>query len=123
MLLSPSMLEIYNSIVDTFFILEQTSKRFITIPVCKAFEPLIKSFEYSDMPVEKFKDFLDFFIECDNNGNNGEKNQLINNIKDKAFLAVINVDGDDLDDEIAHALSDLTGFCVEGCNYTIKNNK
>lgn len=33
------------------------------------------------------------------------------------------VDGDDLDDEIADALSDLTGFCVEGFNYTIKNNK
>ena len=33
------------------------------------------------------------------------------------------VDGDDLDDEIANALSDLTGFCVEGFNYTIKNNK
>lgn len=32
-------------------------------------------------------------------------------------------DGDDLDDEIADALSDLTGFCVEGFNYTIKNNK
>ena len=32
------------------------------------------------------------------------------------------VDGDDLDDEIANALSDLTGFCVEGFNYTIKNN-
>ena len=33
------------------------------------------------------------------------------------------VDGDYLDDEIADALSDLTGFCVEGFNYTIKNNK
>ena len=32
-------------------------------------------------------------------------------------------DGDYLDDEIADALSDLTGFCVEGFNYTIKNNK
>ena len=31
--------------------------------------------------------------------------------------------GDYLDDEIADALSDLTGFCVEGFNYTIKNNK
>ena len=30
---------------------------------------------------------------------------------------------DDLDEEIADALSDLTGFCVEGFNYTIKNNK
>lgn len=55
--------ELDNSIVDTFFILEQTSKRFITIPVCKAFESLIKSFEYSDMPVEKFKDFLDFLAD------------------------------------------------------------
>ena len=33
------------------------------------------------------------------------------------------VDVDDLDDEIAIALSDLTGFCVEGFNYTIKNTK
>lgn len=32
-------------------------------------------------------------------------------------------EGDDLDDEIADALSDLTGFCVEGFNYTIENNK
>ena len=31
--------------------------------------------------------------------------------------------GDYLDDESADALSDLTGFCVEGFNYTIKNNK
>lgn len=30
---------------------------------------------------------------------------------------------DDLDEEIADALSDLTGFCVEGFYYTIKNNK
>ena len=32
-------------------------------------------------------------------------------------------DGDYLDDEIADALSDLTGFCVEGFTYTIKNTK
>ena len=32
-------------------------------------------------------------------------------------------EGDDLDDELADALSDLTGFCVEGFNYTIENNK
>ena len=30
---------------------------------------------------------------------------------------------DDLDEEIADALSDLTGFCVEGFYYTIANNK
>ena len=30
---------------------------------------------------------------------------------------------DDLDEEIADALSDLTGFCVEGFYYTIENNK
>ena len=29
---------------------------------------------------------------------------------------------DDLDEEIADALSDLTGFCVEGFYYTIENN-
>ena len=28
---------------------------------------------------------------------------------------------DDLDEEIADALSDLTGFCVEGFYYTIEN--
>lgn len=30
---------------------------------------------------------------------------------------------DDLDEEIADALSDLTGFCVKGFYYTIENNK
>ena len=30
---------------------------------------------------------------------------------------------DDLDEEIADALSDLTGFGVEGFYYTIENNK
>lgn len=30
---------------------------------------------------------------------------------------------DDLDEEIADALSDLTDFCVEGFYYTIENNK
>lgn len=60
----------------------------------KIYQKILKKKEFNE--IDDFKDFLDFFIECDNNGNNGEKNQLINNIKDKAFLAVINVDGDDL---------------------------
>lgn len=55
--------DIVDGIVDTFVLLETRAKRFISIPVCEAFRTLIESFEICDIPVKKFKDFLDFITE------------------------------------------------------------
>lgn len=55
--------DIDNSIVNTFFVLETMSSKFITVPVCEAFKPLIESFKYSDMTAAIFQDFLDFLAD------------------------------------------------------------
>jgi len=60
----------------------------------KIYQKILKKDELNE--IDDFKDFLDFFIECENNGNYAEKNKLVEKIKEKAFLSVINVDGDDL---------------------------
>jgi len=61
----------------------------------KIYQKILKKEEFNE--IDDFKDFLDFFIECTNNGKSAEKLQLINDIKNKAFLAVINVDGNNLE--------------------------
>lgn len=55
--------DVDNDIVNTFVLLETTSRRFITIPVCKAFEDLLSSFTIKDITVQKFHDFIDFLTE------------------------------------------------------------
>jgi hypothetical protein len=60
----------------------------------KIYQKLLNKKEFNE--IDDFKDFLDYFIECENNGNNAEKINFVNTIKTKAFLAVVNVDGEDL---------------------------
>lgn len=55
--------DVDNDVVSTFVLLETTSKRFITVPVCKAFEELLSSFTLKDITVKKFHDFIDFLTE------------------------------------------------------------
>jgi hypothetical protein len=49
--------------IDAVVLLETTKKRFITIPVCLQCKELIESFDYKDITVAKFQDFLDFLAE------------------------------------------------------------
>lgn len=58
----------------------------------KIYQKILKKSEFD--AESDFKDFLDYFIECKNKENNAEKS-FIEKIRGKAFLSVMNVDGDD----------------------------
>lgn len=72
--------DIVDGIVDTFVLLQTKSKRFISIPVCEAFRPLIESFDICDIPVAKFKDFLDFITEENEDNLEFEDEKIISEI-------------------------------------------
>ena len=55
--------DVNDTLAESFVILETNAKRFITVPVCQAFKPLIEKFECKDSPIEKFKDLLDFLAD------------------------------------------------------------
>ena len=55
--------DVYDVLAESFVLLETTPKRFISIPVCMAFKPLIENFAYADISVEKFKDFIDYLAD------------------------------------------------------------
>lgn len=56
-------LDVNDTVVSTFFLLKTASKKFITLPACKELEEVINSFEYSDITIENFKDFIDFLAD------------------------------------------------------------
>lgn len=60
----------------------------------KIYKKILKKSEFNE--IDDFKDFLDYFIECENNREEAEKKNFIDKIKNKAFISVVNANGDDL---------------------------
>ncbi len=72
---------------------ELLNKLNISKPVLrdKIYQKILTKDEFNE--IDDFKDILDYYIECANQGDQYSKSKLINDLNKKAFLAVVDVDG------------------------------